>query len=1373
MLTIKIKHSAKTLKITNTMLKKMQQRVVRAIAVIGLISSCATLSSAQTYNPYNYYTFDGVTPLLDNMLHNALNMTFFQSPYTISAANAAGNAVGKCLVLGSTSKQIVASQPLALDSGVTIEFLWKPSADINETVQLFGRRDGALQIRFTYPNLRFLTKVTPTGSSTAVSDIMNIELSGIGRMSYGYYMDGNWHHFAFKYNAKTGEKQIWVDGQCPTQFQSVIGTGKFASNSTNVNNNILDINTNTDYYKYVGNLDEIAIYPYALHSNMIYKHYNEFKAGNHYTFNFSSTVPPVAASVTGSVDVMEFAPGHPTPTVDAVTQLKTFPTPRFKPGNTLFPNIPVLNPGHIGGYGQPNVSYSTAVTNSKEVQRQMVTAFNYTLMVASTTHEVGQFTDPTKFSGAWIQMANQNPSWKTSANTYWAQLNPQSSGYASANPYVECNCLPNASYLHNAAGQLIDRNGNVVTWKTESPIMSVDSLKQDGLTQRSYVTSLTNALTRPLDVLFENGEVVTHWTENGLSVDPNVLAAKNASGLTWDKFIGRNMKRFTAGYMDQYRSLAKLSNTWVEHYQLTAHPSNWDWSETRTLNAMKNNQYYSNGDLYLQYPKAWKLGLGMAKGWQDLVEQRYVEIAMGDKLFSPVVSAGWSATEENIVRPAQYLGFLKAVALTGAENFHAGYFVTTQPYQLPENYVWQVAMPAYAQGLTSRFEDILRNGYVMEGNVPANFADPTGTPGYQFAAGDIRKLVVVRKHNTQAKYVITGTIQNYSNMAGNVEPEGNASISLDGQTVKFKIRKQGSTYIYDKTNASSPVFYQLDAWHEATHPYYWSKTFDLEAELYDNTPAGVTIKTDVPSGTAAGDFTNYTTYVTFASTGSVEYNFTPRGTAPATHYLWVLARSVDGTSTGFSASLDGGAAKVINCVADNNWKWYRFESPTGAAISYSNLSLANHKITLTAINSKLQIDRITLTPVSGAFYANGAAPCAGAGAFANITASGSTSFCQGGSVTLTANSGTSYVWSTGATSQAITVTAAGNYTVTVTGANGTAVSAPVAVTVNTANSASISASGSTTFCTGGSVTLSAAGATGTYLWSPGGATTQSIAVSTSGTYNVRITSTGGCSSTSPNTVVTASGTSGTPSTVTAAGATTFCDGGSVTLTANTGTAYIWSNGATTKSINATASGNYSVTVTTSGCPSAPSTAVAVVVNPRPSFTLTPSGSLSFCQGGNVNLNITNSTASAYVWYKNNSVIASAPITSTSYKATSAGTYKVRAQLGGCGKFSNEYVVTTPCREGELLGLSDFDAVVYPNPFENRTTIAVHVEKEEKISIMIYDMEGRLVETIKDNYMASPGINEFEFNAAGLGKGVYFAVVNTTFDSKRIKIASLK
>jgi hypothetical protein len=67
---------------------------------------------------------------------------------------------------------------------------------------------------------------------------------------------------------------------------------------------------------------------------------------------------------------------------------------------------------------------------------------------------------------------------------------------------------------------------------------------------------------------------------------------------------------------------------------------------------------------------------------------------------------------------------------------------------------------------------------------------------------------------------------------------------------------------------------------------------------------------------------------------------------------------------------------------------------------------------------------------------------------ATITASSATTFCQGGSVVLTASSGSSYLWSNGATAQSITVSTAGSYTVTVTNASGCATtSAATSVTV--------------------------------------------------------------------------------------------------------------------------------------------------------------------------------------------------------------------------------------------------------------------------------------------------------------------------------------
>ena len=94
--------------------------------------------------------------------------------------------------------------------------------------------------------------------------------------------------------------------------------------------------------------------------------------------------------------------------------------------------------------------------------------------------------------------------------------------------------------------------------------------------------------------------------------------------------------------------------------------------------------------------------------------------------------------------------------------------------------------------------------------------------------------------------------------------------------------------------------------------------------------------------------------------------------------------------------------------------------------------------------------------------------------------------------------------------------------------------------------------------------------------------------------------------------------------ITASGATTFCSGGSVTLTANAGNSYLWSTGATTQFINVTTAGNYSVTVTTNGC-SATSAATSVTVNPLPQPTILASGSTQLCSGQSVTLTASGST----------------------------------------------------------------------------------------------------------------------------------------------------
>ncbi len=107
-------------------------------------------------------------------------------------------------------------------------------------------------------------------------------------------------------------------------------------------------------------------------------------------------------------------------------------------------------------------------------------------------------------------------------------------------------------------------------------------------------------------------------------------------------------------------------------------------------------------------------------------------------------------------------------------------------------------------------------------------------------------------------------------------------------------------------------------------------------------------------------------------------------------------------------------------------------------------------------------------------------------------------------------SGTGTFPNGGTANATVSGAATGTYNVAVSNACGN-VNQNVSVTVNPLPTPTISAGGPTTFCAGGSVTLTST-AGGSYLWSPGGQTTQAIAATSSGTYSVQVT-TNGCSGT--------------------------------------------------------------------------------------------------------------------------------------------------------------------------------------------------------------------------------------------------------------------
>ena len=132
----------------------------------------------------------------------------------------------------------------------------------------------------------------------------------------------------------------------------------------------------------------------------------------------------------------------------------------------------------------------------------------------------------------------------------------------------------------------------------------------------------------------------------------------------------------------------------------------------------------------------------------------------------------------------------------------------------------------------------------------------------------------------------------------------------------------------------------------------------------------------------------------------------------------------------------------------------------------------------------------------------------------SITANGSTSFCTGGSVEIASSQAGGNVWNTNATSDAITVSATGDFSLEYTDANGCSASSnTISVNVSDSPIPTISASGSTTICDGSSVTLSASTAD-SYAWTFNGvglpATTQTIDATLEGLYTVNVTNADAC-----------------------------------------------------------------------------------------------------------------------------------------------------------------------------------------------------------------------------------------------------------------------
>ncbi len=349
----------------------------------------------------------------------------------------------------------------------------------------------------------------------------------------------------------------------------------------------------------------------------------------------------------------------------------------------------------------------------------------------------------------------------------------------------------------------------------------------------------------------------------------------------------------------------------------------------------------------------------------------------------------------------------------------------------------------------------------------------------------------------------------------------------------------------------------------------------------------------------------------------------------------------------------------------------------------------------------------------------------------------------GESTTLTASGGDTYLWSTGETTNSITIspTVTTTYKVTVTKNNCEAID-NVKVTVNASSpppTVTANAGEDQTICLGESVTLTATGGT-SYIWS-NGATAASIEVNPTTTETYTVTVKEGSVTDTDSVEVTVN------SVIASAGSNiTINEGGSTTLTANGGDSFLWSTGETNKTItvNPLDTTIYTVTVSKDNCEDSDSVQVTVNKTPLPAEA-NAGKDITICIGEEAQLKA--SGGLTYLWSTGdtNKNITVSPTRTT--------TYTLIATRGDVTNSDTIVVTVENCNDNADTENLNAGFDVYPNPTTGLLNINVRNNINNDLNLILVSMNGSVVYSDKVN--ANGGSLSKQIDLSRFAKGIYF------------------
>ncbi|MBL7890635.1 MAG: T9SS type A sorting domain-containing protein [Bacteroidia bacterium] len=358
----------------------------------------------------------------------------------------------------------------------------------------------------------------------------------------------------------------------------------------------------------------------------------------------------------------------------------------------------------------------------------------------------------------------------------------------------------------------------------------------------------------------------------------------------------------------------------------------------------------------------------------------------------------------------------------------------------------------------------------------------------------------------------------------------------------------------------------------------------------------------------------------------------------------------------------------------------------------------------------------------------------------------------GGSVVLDAgNTGSSYVWTDNTTAQTLSASASGQYYVTVTDVNNCSASDSVNIVINALPVVDLG--NDSTQC-GGGIVLDA-GTDGTdYLWNDN-TIAQTLTAFVTGQYYVTVTdSLTGCFATDSINV-----TLNQYPIVDLGADTTQCAGTVVLNASNTGASFLWNDNSTAQTLTVSATGQYFVAVTQSGCTT--NDTIEVTINPLPLVGLSPF-TTPICNDLTAFV-LTNGSPAGGVY-------SGANVTGNTFNAVAAGvgvypiTYTV-TDTNGCSNSSTQNLTVQNCTGIEEY--TSYEVVVYPNPTSGAFTLSIKNANIEELIISVVDIQGKEVFGVRERNITAD-YNKV-INLENVSKGMYYIKLSTGSDMKIQKL----